>query len=119
MGECKYILDDAGDPIPCADLLQWALWFETAQRHVADDRINGVRVSTVFLGLDHSFSNGPPILYETMIFGGRQDQEQWRYQDSASARRHHRRLVERTRKRFLRKRLHPDDQRARSKQYPA
>jgi hypothetical protein len=27
-------------------------------------------VSTVFLGLDHNFGmNGPPILFETMVFG--------------------------------------------------
>lgn len=27
-------------------------------------------VSTVFLGLDHSYGKGPPILWETMVFGG-------------------------------------------------
>jgi hypothetical protein len=32
------------------------------------------------LGLDHNFSeNGPPILYETMVFGGALDGEQDRY----------------------------------------
>ena len=36
-------------------------------------------VSTVFLGLDHSFGGGTPILFETMIFGGEYDDYQERY----------------------------------------
>jgi hypothetical protein len=27
-----------------------------------------VEVSTVFLGLDHQFGEGPPLLFETMVF---------------------------------------------------
>ena len=27
-------------------------------------------ISTVYLGLDHSFGNGPPLFFETMIFCG-------------------------------------------------
>lgn len=39
-----------------------------------------VRVSTVFLGLDHRwYGGGPPIVFETMVFGGELDQEQVRY----------------------------------------
>jgi hypothetical protein len=39
-----------------------------------------VYVSTVFLGLDHRWGKqGPPILFETMIFGGVEDQYQERY----------------------------------------
>jgi hypothetical protein len=48
-------------------------------RHVGKDEVGEVRVSTVFLGLDHSFSGGPPLLFETMVFGGEHDQAQWRY----------------------------------------
>ena len=36
-------------------------------------------VSTVFLGLDHSWSGGKPVLWETMIFGGEHDEYQARY----------------------------------------
>ena len=75
----KYTLDGK-KPIECEDLLTWAKWFETANRHVAQDERDGVRVSTVFLGLDHRFGvDGPPILFETMIFGGPHDQDQDRY----------------------------------------
>lgn len=74
----KYILEGK-NPIPCDDVLKWGEWFETAKRHVAVDLVGEVRVSTVFLGLDHSFGDGPPLLFETMIFKGPHDQYQERY----------------------------------------
>lgn len=75
----KYILN-GHEVVPCHDLLEWATWFETADRHVANDWFKEVRVSTVFLGLDHSFLlAGPPLIFETMVFGGPLDQEQERY----------------------------------------
>lgn len=49
--------------------------------HVGDDTIGEVRVSTVFLGMDHNhWLEGPPILFETMIFGGDHDDYQKRYE---------------------------------------
>lgn len=30
---------------------------------------DGYRVSTVWLGLNHQFGDGPPLIFETMIFG--------------------------------------------------
>lgn len=36
-------------------------------------------VSTVFLGTDHGYGRGAPILFETMIFGGPLDEEQDRF----------------------------------------
>lgn len=74
----RYILRDHA-AIPCPDLYEWARWFETANRHVGVDEIGNVRVSTVFLGLNHQWGRGPPLLYETMIFGGPLDGEMWRY----------------------------------------
>lgn len=69
----KYILDGR-TPVPC-DLLTWAKWFETAERHVAKDVMGDVTVSTIFLGLDHNWGGrGPPVLFETMIFGGPQNE---------------------------------------------
>jgi len=66
-----YILDEDGEPKRCNDLIEWARWCETANRHVAETYFGRVRVSTVFLALDHGFVfNGRPVLFETMIFGG-------------------------------------------------
>ena len=75
----KYILDKQGNPKVEPDLMKWAKWFETAERHIGNDIIGKVEISTVFLGLDHSFGKGKPLLYETMIFGGKHDGYQERY----------------------------------------
>lgn len=48
-----------------------------------------IRVSTVFLCIDHSFGGGRPILWETMIFGGRHNGNQWRYSSLEEAQQGH------------------------------
>ncbi len=75
----KYILD-GHTPIP-TDLETWARWFDSDEkRRVGYDDFDGGYVSTVFLGLDHNFGRtGPPLLFETMIFGGPNDGYQERY----------------------------------------
>lgn len=90
-----FILDPNGIPIPCFDLMEWARWFETAERRVAVDERDGYKVSTVFLGLDHSFGGADPILYETMIFapydgGG----DMWRYSTRYDAKANHEAVVQ-------------------------
>lgn len=50
-------------------------------RRVGQTEKGDVKVSTVFLALDHRFNDqGPPLLFETMIFGGEHDG----YQDRCS-----------------------------------
>jgi ribosomal protein S27AE len=72
----RYILNEQGEPVPEPNFLKLAAWMETANLHVADETINGVRVSTVFLCIDHNYrDNDTPILWETMIFGGAYDQQ--------------------------------------------
>jgi hypothetical protein len=71
-----YILDENKNPKP-ANLHEWAKWFEgNRNRIVKQETVGDAKVSTVFLGLDHSWGIGPPILWETMVFGGKYDQEQ-------------------------------------------
>ena len=41
--------------------------------------IGAVEVSTVSLEFDHQYGDGPPLLFETMVFGGPMDGSQWRY----------------------------------------
>jgi hypothetical protein len=79
-GLSLYILDGK-TPKPVSDLFVWGRWFQKADRHVAVTELtNGSHVSTVFLGIDHNyfFERGPPLLFETMIFGGEHDQYQAR-----------------------------------------
>ncbi len=64
------------EPVKCT-LLEWGKWFETKERIIEHTYIDEVRISTVFLGIDHNFhGTGRPILFETMIFGGDHDQYQ-------------------------------------------
>ncbi len=70
----KYILVDKV-PVSCPDLMRWGRFMQDADRHAAQTMVKGVRVSTVFLGLDHNWDGGPPVLFETMIFGGEHDEE--------------------------------------------
>ncbi len=76
----QYILE-GHDPKPIDDIMQWAKWYEKADRIVEQTIIGDVKVSTVFLGVDHNYDNDgtPPILFETMIFGGKNDMYQERY----------------------------------------
>jgi len=68
------------------NLIEWAEKFQNSKRTVQRDLIRGVEVSTVFLGIDHNFSSmfnpesdARPILFETMVFGGKHDGYQKRY----------------------------------------
>lgn len=75
-----YYILDGKEPVKVSDVITWATWFETASRKVKHTILSqGVEVSTVFLGLDHQWGEGPPLLFETMVFGGKHDQDQWRY----------------------------------------
>jgi hypothetical protein len=79
---------------PCPWLLPWAQWMETADRQVKLSIQGDVRVSTVFLGLDHSFrDSGPPILFETMAFIGHESAGQERYSTWEEAEAGHARWV--------------------------
>jgi hypothetical protein len=46
-----------------------------AKRVGATD-VGELRVSTVWLGLDHGYNGGPPVIFETMVFDHRDD-GQW------------------------------------------
>lgn len=115
-----YILDEDNVPQAVLSVTAWGRWFErngnrrrVAETETIDDDYSIIRVSTVFLGLDHAFpyftptdGNGrvsvtytppPPILFETMIFGGAHDGYQERYATWAAAEEGHRRAVAMTR----------------------
>jgi len=87
-----YILD-GHTPVPCYNLGQWARWFKNADRHVGHTQTTNGEVSTVFLGIDHSFGGVIPILFETMVFGGLFDGDQERYSTWEEAEEGHKRKV--------------------------
>jgi len=92
----KYILDGK-QTVECNDWEKWSAWLEEndLKRHVADEYVGEVRVSTVFLGVDHVYDSGPPLLFETMVFGGSLDGEQERCTNWEQAEIMHKNMVER------------------------
>ena len=77
-----YYILEGRKPKP-ASQKQWRELFSLKNRYkrIVDKTLVGeTEVSTIFLGLDHNYSyTGPPVLFETMIFGGEHDQYQERY----------------------------------------
>lgn len=96
-----YILDNDHNPV-AADVLVAAKWIEdnperrvVKQENILDKNGKTVRVSTVFLGLDHAWNSKTPVLWETMIFGGEHDQNyQERYTSYEDALEGHKVAVE-------------------------
>ena len=72
---------------------EWAaLWEDKDYQQVLQTHLpDGTHISTVWLGIDHNYGSGPPIIFETMIFSPdeEQDEQQWRYATEAEARRGH------------------------------
>jgi hypothetical protein len=92
----KYVLDAAGNPQPEHDLLAWAQWMGTGDNSVIKrEQVGRVRVSTVFLGLDHGWGTGQPLMWETMVYGGKLDGTCERYTSRADAIEGHARVVAR------------------------
>ncbi len=90
-----WILDAERNPVPARDVFEWARCFERPDRIVAKTEIGHVRISTVFLGIDHGFPgvHKEPILFETMIFGGKHDGWQQRCATWAQAEAMHAKAV--------------------------
>jgi len=63
----RYILVNCV-PVEEPSLIKWGKWLEVrANRRVALTRVGLATISTVFLGLNQSCGDGPPILFETMV----------------------------------------------------
>jgi hypothetical protein len=73
--------------------LAWEQFFEEriewgADAPVTQTYVGEVWVSTVFLALNHNFhGDGPPLIFETMVFGGELDGEcrRWATEEQAIA----------------------------------
>jgi hypothetical protein len=52
------------------DMMQWAMWRENNRDRIRVDAdyVGPVWISTVFLGMNHAFRDGPPLIFETMSF---------------------------------------------------
>ena len=90
-----YILDENHEPVREVDFEKWSVWMfsDNDRRQVKLTEQGDVWVSTVFLGLDHHFGNGPLLLFETMSFIAHEGVDQWRYSTWAEAEAGHDRIV--------------------------
>ena len=92
MGEYYILIENI--PVVCENMMEWAKWNATHKFHVKDVLINDVRISTVFLGINHQYGDGLPLLFETMVFGGKLDGEMDRYSTWKEAETGHDRIVQ-------------------------
>lgn len=100
-----YILEGK-KPVPTWDLNAWGKFMESPERIIAQENIGDVFISTVFLGIDHSFKfdqEESPVLFESMVFGGNElNGTITRYHTYSEAKKGHHELVELVRKTLFR-----------------
>lgn len=83
-----YILNEKHEVIPCDDIALGAA--AIGANVVSQEKVGDAEVSTVFLAIMHPGG----MLFETMVFGGKHDRDQWRYRTWDEAVAGHRRVVE-------------------------
>lgn len=92
--------DRDGNPLP-------ADWYDTTkhghkykwgtERRIARTVVGDITVSTVWLGLDHDYLTGVPVIFETMTFGDPYENELRRYSTEEDAIRGHLKVLDRLR----------------------
>jgi len=90
--EFPYYILNGKEPVGTNDITEWGKCME-GKRHVGNNHIFGIHISTVFLGTDHGWNSDVPILFETMVFGGYYDEYQWRYATWKEAEKGHRKIL--------------------------
>lgn len=98
---------DGKTPVAEPDSSKWADWWLKDKRSVRQGYMTvgvgveatEVHVSTVFLGMDCALGEGPPMLFETMVFYGPLDQKQERCSTWDEAEKMHDLVCERVRNR--------------------
>lgn len=95
------LFDRSGNPITFD---QWAKSFDdtTLKRVAYTTTWNGFHISTVWLGLDHQFGLGPPLIFETMVFPkfGFRQLDMARYSTEAQAISGHKAMVSKWSRKF-------------------
>jgi len=95
MRRAYYILR-GHEPVEVATTLEWGRFMEQSElRIVAQDRVGRYLVSTVFLGMDHNWGEGPPLFFETMVFTNTEGNDCWRFSTWEQAEEWHHAVVRR------------------------
>lgn len=83
------------------ELAEWSRLVEDDKykRVLLTDIDHGIVVSTVWLGMNHNWlGEGPPLIFETMVFGGEYDSHMIRTSTIKEARAAHKEVVSTLRK---------------------
>lgn len=96
MGRTRNIYyDRQGNPISREEWAEAVNLDNFASRVVAKTRLRGgVIVSTVWVGLNLNYREGPPLIFETMVFGDGYDDLSRRYATEAEAEAGHQEVVD-------------------------
>jgi hypothetical protein len=85
MSNWYYLKNRKPVPYDCELMTEPKKWAKLNNKHfnehtrmIRKTYFSNCHVSTVFLGLDHNYLDGKPILFETMIFGVDNDSYQTR-----------------------------------------
>lgn len=98
-------------PVTWSQQLRWAREENGNHRMtvtVAKERAGQYTVSTIFLGMDHAYGDGPPVLFETMAWlteGGKFRDEQYRYCTWDEAMKGHKQYAQRLRMQLVEKKI--------------
>ena len=97
--------DKLGMPM---ELFEWAKKFEDInyKRIAQDVLVDGKLISTVWLGLNHRFGKGKPLIFETMVFPNNKDfgeLDMQKYSTAEEAKKGHARMVKKWNKKQIRK----------------
>jgi len=83
-------------------LWEWIQWFDDIENRRIDytdisnepNYPDGNYISTVCIGMGYAGSEGLPMLFETMVFGGKYDSCGWKYATYGEAKQGHWRIVD-------------------------
>lgn len=67
--------------VPCPDLMKWAVFYEDDNNRIVKQDVlaNGIKISTVFLGLTCMYVGTKPWIFETMTFTDDPKYEEWNH----------------------------------------
>lgn len=91
--ENMYMLDENNEPVEAVSFKEYVEWSKCNDKRVALFENKDVKVSTVFLSLNHDHWGGI-ALWETMIFGGEHDMFCERYSSYKLAAKGHHKAIE-------------------------
>lgn len=91
MSDCAIIKEGK---VVRVSMLVWATWIEknSIQKVIGRTNIGDVLISTVFLGLNHGFGERD-LWFETMVFGGTDNEAMERYETLDQAKHGHEKAV--------------------------